>query len=298
MFSILAQARPGGVSMADAERMIGVQSFDDFVQLAQSIWTEGGWLMIPLAALAVFIFYEALALVMRLDRARLSFPFWWFALSFGAVLYFFVALAAKTPVLSLFGMNFDPEAGATVTQYLAVIAFGILVNPFLWAAVATWRRCKRSIITPAVWTPWLDRPEEGEGHIGDVLRYVVGNGINEETMDRIDAVRSDVVPDVNQKLTVLSSLVTLAPLMGLLGTVIGMLDTFRGLGSASGQAAELVADGIRVALITTQTGLTIAIPGYIFISLALRSRNLYTVFLTELESQIVQRIHRREDVAA
>ncbi len=279
--------------MSDAEQMIGVQSFGDFVQLAESIWTEGGWLMLPLAGLAVLIFYEALALVMRLDRARLSVPFWWYALAFAAMIYPLVALAARGFVLNLIGLADNIEAGTTVTQYLIVIALGILVNPFLWAAIATFSRCRKMVVTPADWIPWIENPDEAEGHVGEVVQYVVGNGISEETIDRIDAVRSSLIPDTNHKITVLSSLVTLAPLMGLLGTVIGMLDTFRGLGASSGQAAELVANGIRVALITTQTGLTIAIPGYIFIAIVVRSRNLYSVFLTELESQVVQRVHHR-----
>ena len=99
-------------------------------------------------------------------------------------------------------------------------------------------------------------------------------------------------PNTGQRIVVLSILVTIAPLMGLLGTVIGMLTTFRGLATASGQAVDLVAEGIRVALITTQTGLMIAIPGYIFISLVIRSRNTYLAFLAELETTVVQRVHK------
>lgn len=57
-------------------------------------------------------------------------------------------------------------------------------------------------------------------------------------------------------------LIAAAPLLGLLGTVIGMLDTFKGIGAASGQdTTKAVADGVKVALITTQTGLMIAIIG-------------------------------------
>jgi biopolymer transport protein ExbB/TolQ len=48
-------------------------------------------------------------------------------------------------------------------------------------------------------------------------------------------------------------------------------------------------------LITTQTGLMIAIPGYIFISLVIRARNNYMAFVAELETVVVQRIHKLED---
>lgn len=296
MLSLLAQA--DRLSMAEAEQQIGVKSFSDFVQLTQDIWSEGGWLMWPLFALAVFIFFEAVALVMRLDRAKLAIPFWWFSTAFLGVVYIFVTLAAKAPILQLLGQDFDSNSVAGPTHYAILLAFGIIVNPALWVAVLTLKPCQRGVIRQKDWEPWIDNPSQARGHIGEVVRFVVGDRVTEESVDRLEAVRSGLIPDVNQKITVLSSLVTLAPLMGLLGTVIGMLDTFRGLGSSSGQAAELVANGIRVALITTQTGLTIAIPGYVFIALAVRSRGTYSVFLTELESSLVRRIHERKGVAA
>ncbi|MEK9985703.1 MAG: MotA/TolQ/ExbB proton channel family protein, partial [Opitutae bacterium] len=64
-----------------------------------------------------------------------------------------------------------------------------------------------------------------------------------------------------------------APLMGLLGTVMGMLATFDGLTSNIGRTIELVASGISEALITTQTGLVIAIPGLVMIYLVQKRRN-------------------------
>ncbi|MFP4282416.1 MAG: MotA/TolQ/ExbB proton channel family protein [Opitutales bacterium] len=269
------------MSLAQAEQATAVQGFSGFVDLTRDIWTEGGWLMIPLFGLAVFIFFEALSLVLRLDRAKLSIPFWWFGSAFLAAMFALVVIMVG-PLGNLF---LDP--------LLAIFA-----NPFLWLTVATYGFCRRQMVTQETWEAWLEDPSKARGHVGDVVRFVAGERINEEAMDRLDAVRSGMIPGINQKITVLSSLVTLAPLMGLLGTVIGMLDTFRGLGSASGQAAELVADGIRVALITTQTGLTIAIPGYIFIALAVRSRKTYAIFLTELESAIVRRVHHRKSEGA
>ncbi|MEM1440933.1 MAG: MotA/TolQ/ExbB proton channel family protein [Verrucomicrobiota bacterium] len=59
-------------------------------------------------------------------------------------------------------------------------------------------------------------------------------------------------------------LIGAAPLVGLLGTVTGMLETFSGLSVSSGSApVETISHGISKALITTQTGLVIAIPSFI-----------------------------------
>jgi len=60
---------------------------------------------------------------------------------------------------------------------------------------------------------------------------------------------------------VLGALVTAAPLMGLLGTVFGMIDTFDAVAARSEETASMVASGISEALITTQVGLAAALPG-------------------------------------
>jgi len=59
----------------------------------------------------------------------------------------------------------------------------------------------------------------------------------------------------------LGALVAAAPLLGLLGTVFGMIDTFTAVALRSGETADLVAQGISQALITTQVGLLAALPG-------------------------------------
>lgn len=71
--------------------------------------------------------------------------------------------------------------------------------------------------------------------------------------------------------SLLDILVTTAPLLGLLGTVMGMLATFQGLNASDGNTIDLIAAGISEAMITTETGLIIAIPGS-FIVMAITSR--------------------------
>ncbi len=58
----------------------------------------------------------------------------------------------------------------------------------------------------------------------------------------------------------LAAVVTLAPMMGFLGTVSGMISAFDAIAMAGTVEAKLVASGISEALITTMTGLVIAIP--------------------------------------
>ena len=56
------------------------------------------------------------------------------------------------------------------------------------------------------------------------------------------------------------TLINIAPLLGLLGTVMGMVETFRVIGVVGTSEPRLLARGISMAMITTQIGLLIAVP--------------------------------------
>jgi len=66
---------------------------------------------------------------------------------------------------------------------------------------------------------------------------------------------------LRRDIVVLSALTAIAPLLGLLGTVIGMTDTFDAVSRIGGDTGSRVASGISQALITTQFGLIVALPG-------------------------------------
>ena len=88
----------------------------------------------------------------------------------------------------------------------------------------------------------------------------------------------------------LVTLVAAAPLMGLLGTVLGMLQTFFGIStSGGGETAGVVAAGISEALVTTQTGLTVALPGLFLAMLLQRRRHHLEARLARLESLTLRR---------
>lgn len=148
-------------------------------------------------------------------------------------------------------------------------------------------------VPKALWEVWVRDPAQGTGFMGESIRYVMGGRSRQEKLDRLEALRIEIVPRANLKIMILNVLVAVAPLMGLLGTVIGMLTTFNGLASASGQTVDLVANGIRIALITTQTGLMVAIPGYLLIAEVVRRRNAFNTFLAQLEAMALQEGHRQ-----
>ncbi|MDR2619246.1 MAG: MotA/TolQ/ExbB proton channel family protein [Treponema sp.] len=72
---------------------------------------------------------------------------------------------------------------------------------------------------------------------------------------------SEIIRKSEKRLSILASIAHLAPLCGLLGTVLGMIEVFRKLESIGGRAdVGLLSGGIWVALLTTAFGLLVAIP--------------------------------------
>ncbi len=90
----------------------------------------------------------------------------------------------------------------------------------------------------------LERHEEGTDR---VMKAIENQGLIE--MSKLE-----------KGLVVLATLTNIAPLLGFLGTVIGMIIAFQSIEAAGEVEATLVAGGIKVALLTTAAGLVIAIP--------------------------------------
>ncbi len=90
----------------------------------------------------------------------------------------------------------------------------------------------------------------------------------EELREAVEAEAARLLPALHKNLTLLGVIAQITPLLGLLGTVVGMIDSFAAIQQAStaGQGivgADVVAGGIWTALITTAAGLTVAIPVYV-----------------------------------
>jgi biopolymer transport protein ExbB len=90
----------------------------------------------------------------------------------------------------------------------------------------------------------LERSDEGTDR---VLKAIENQGLIE--MSKLE-----------KGLVILATLTNIAPLLGFLGTVIGMIIAFQSIEAAGEVEATLVAGGIKVALLTTAAGLMIAIP--------------------------------------
>jgi len=93
-------------------------------------------------------------------------------------------------------------------------------------------------------------------------------------------------------LAVISVLAAVAPVLGLLGTVLGMIETFDVIAAFGTGNARALAGGISVALITTQTGLLVAIPGLIMANRLTHRAQALATGLDEVTAALVRHLGR------
>ncbi len=98
---------------------------------------------------------------------------------------------------------------------------------------------------------------------------------------------------LEHRLAEISVLAAVAPLLGLLGTVLGMIETFQVISDFGTGNARALAGGISVALVTTQTGLLVAIPGLLASSRLRRIAEELKLSLAETAQMIDRDLTRR-----
>ncbi len=103
-----------------------------------------------------------------------------------------------------------------------------------------------------------------DGAIVEALKVIKTHGANKNSRKLLDDLFSEWLVVIKRYKTTIKTIVIVAPLIGLLGTVSGMIETFDSLASAElfSQTGG-IAGGISQALFTTQLGLVVAVPGLI-----------------------------------
>jgi biopolymer transport protein ExbB len=162
-------------------------------------------------------------------------------------------------------------------------------GPFMWPLLA----CSVLIITISVERIWFlqERLVTPNGLTNQIVNLFNKNLINNKQSNEIaelsslgfllvsviqykDLPRQNLESKIEEKaievkfllernLNMLGTIATISPLLGLLGTVVGMITAFTGLTETSGANPDLLAQGISQALITTAFGLFIAVPGLV-----------------------------------
>lgn len=177
---------------------------------------------------------------------------------------------------SLYGLV---ETGGPVVAILLVLSvFAMTViflkmGRFIWAGVGRHRRVRHA---ERLWqsgrhSEALHLVEHRRNPVAKVLAHGMRGLIHHEREEA--KVREDVerialgeLARLRSLMKAIEAVVQIAPLLGLFGTVLGMIDAFRALQTAGAEADPAVlAGGIWVALMTTAVGLAIAIPAALFL---------------------------------
>ncbi len=186
----------------------------------------------------------------------------------------------------------------------SILAMAIIVERFLVL--------RREQVLPTPLVKALRQVAQG-GHLSDLdlspairrspLGRVVVAGLSQRDQGRaiiretIEEAGRRVAHDLERFLNALGTIAAISPLLGLLGTVIGMIETFNVISVHGAGNADLLAGGIGVALITTAAGLTVAIPSLLFYRLFSGRVDGYVLDLEREAALLVEIIHRNTPVA-
>ena len=94
------------------------------------------------------------------------------------------------------------------------------------------------------------------------------------------------LPKLERFIAALSTISTVAPLLGLLGTILGMIQSFAVISTVGSGRPTALASGIANALLTTAAGLIIAIPSVVFYNYFVNTVNKRILFMENLSNEI------------
>lgn len=133
------------------------------------------------------------------------------------------------------------------------------------------------------------------GRILSVYRAGLANDIETLTLKLDEAILREI-PKVERGLITLAILAAIAPMLGLLGTVSGMIETFQSITLFGTGDPKLMSGGISQALVTTELGLAVAIPLLLIHSLLSgKSNRLVQIFDEESASLIARNAEANDD---
>ena len=180
----------------------------------------------------------------------------------------------------------------------SIVAIAIVIERF-WSLSAS--RITPKYVLAQVWT-WLknnqlDSSKLRELRLSSPLGQILAAGLLSSKYGRaamiesIEQAAAQVVHDMERYLNTLGTIAAITPLLGLLGTVIGMIEVFTEIMIQGTGNANALAGGISQALITTAAGLSVAIPTYMFHRLFIRRVDSLVLSLEQESIKLVDALH-------
>ena len=195
-----------------------------------------------------------------------------------------------------------------------ILAGGWLMAPILLCStlsvaiiIERFWTLRRKKVTPeglaAMVEDWAARHELDQRHLEQIRRESPLGRIyaaallnrkrsREVIKEAVEDTGRHVVHDLERFLNTLGTIAGISPLLGLLGTVIGMIKVFSSIMISGVGDANVLAGGISEALITTAAGLTVAIPSYFFYRFFRGMVAEYVISMEEKAISLIDAIER------
>src|ERR1035437_1013269 len=128
-----------------------------------------------------------------------------------------------------------------------------------------------------------------KGNVAAVVRFGLENRQfpREENDKLMEAKRMEERLNLDRYLDILGTLGNTAPFMGLLGTVLGIMQAFRDLANTTGAGPEVVMVGISEALVATAAGLGVAIPAGIIFNIYMKRVKIISVEMDAVSKKLL-----------
>lgn len=136
--------------------------------------------------------------------------------------------------------------------------------------------------------------EENPSPLGRLIRSAITrlDGPKDDNMDSLETTARHEIVHLERGLVVLEIIVGIAPLLGLVGTIAGMMTVFGDLGQTGLNDAAKLAQGIALILRATLAGLLIAIPSLIFWSYFSKKVEVLAVEMETICDDFIRRQYR------
>ncbi|QDV65579.1 MULTISPECIES: MotA/TolQ/ExbB proton channel family protein [Crateriforma] len=175
---------------------------------------------------------------------------------------------------------FDIISNSTYLALAAVALWGIYCIVLVWTRVNQKRFVSEDeqdayldevvpLLESGQFDAVLDHCEDDARAIPQMVELAVANrhfGLRRARQIMTDRFQRDVLSDLEYRLSWVGTVIKAAPMIGLFGTVFGMMGAFQTLATAETVEPSALAGDIRVALVTTASGLAIAIPLMILVA--------------------------------
>lgn len=206
-----------------------------------------------------------------------------------------VSIALDPSRGSLLSLVIQSPGALRQLTYGGAIGYTILVIGLAGLLIALWRLWELRKVSARVNRQLGERSPTDDNPLGRILGIATqSDEANTDTLERkLDEAILREVPLLERYQGIVKVIAGVAPLMGLLGTVVGMIRTFQTITLFGSGDPKLMADGISQALVTTVEGLIVAIP-LVFLHALMtdRSRELIEILEEQSAGIIARHIER------